>query len=176
MLSAVTAPNDIAHQFDVVADRLEETAQVVLDRLGIDLMQEGSGPGIGDIAITDLQDRLTGMQRNPGGYADWAMYERTSADAISAGAGAIVDAVRDGSLPPERAISEFRYACAEARWADIRAARPELNGLSNKDRDALVSSFQTRDRARLHQGRDEVLPKHLDQHGMIFLCSQLIMF
>lgn len=163
VLGAVTAPNDIADRFDVAADRLETIARVVLDRLGIDLTQEGIGPGFGDIAVTALQDRLTGMQRNPGGYADWAMYESTSADAISAGAGAIVDAVRDGALPAERAISEFRYACAEARWADIRAARPELNGLSNKDRDALVSSFQSRDRARLHQGREEVLTRHLDQ-------------
>ena len=43
------------------------------------------------------------------------------------GAGGIVDAVSDGRVDPARAVQEFGYACAEARWNEARRARPDLD-------------------------------------------------
>ncbi len=160
-LGAVAREN--ADRLDQTADRVDAKVRIVMDRLGLDLAEDGSVADITGVPITNLQDRLTGMQRNPGGYADWAGFVRASAEAAGKGGGAIVEAVRTGKLPSERAVAEFLYACAEARWADIRAAQPDLNGLSNKDRSALVASFQARDRARLQEGRDAVLTRHMDQ-------------
>ena len=160
VLDSVNTPAEAADLFESAADHAAKKTQIVLDRLGIDLAQ---GKPLQELPVADLVDRLVGMQRNPGGYADWAAFQRTIADATAAGAGALVDAVINTTLSSERAIQEFCYACAEARWADIRAVRPELSKLSNKDRHALVESFQSRDRARLQQARDEVLGRHFDQ-------------
>lgn len=152
------------------ADRLSQrAAQVqakitaVFDRLGIDPAAAGFTPNIDDTALEAVNDRLLAMQRAPGGYADWATLQRTAAVTEAAGASAIVANVRDCSLDPTHAVTEFRYACAEARWADIRASRPELHGLASKDRHDLVRRFQSYDKARLRDARDDVLARHFDQ-------------
>jgi hypothetical protein len=156
-------PGGVADRAMQLVKRVQSTAAIVFDRLGIDVAQSGLGTDIVDAPVMDICDRLLSMQRNPGGYAEWATLERTASLAEEAGADAIVTAVRDGTLPPNTAATEFRYACAEARWADMRASKPDLHGIANKDRHALVRAFQARDKARLSDAKEDVLARHFEQ-------------
>lgn len=122
-------------------------------------LEERAGPE--DLAA--LQARLAGMAAALARYAEWADLARAAQVARDLGAGAVVDALAEGTLKPADAAREFAYACAEARWNAARRARPALNELPHLDRHDLVGLFRQLETERIETTKTLILSRHFDQ-------------
>ena len=162
-LGAVPNPSVAAR---ALLGRVQESrvkVEAPLARLRMDLAQAEIGAALDTADLAELRAALAQMAADLGRYGDWASLARSIALAGRHGAGAVVDAVADGRLEPDRAVQEFAYACAEARWNAARAARPELNSLPELDRHDLVRLFRDLESDRIETAKTLILSRHFDQ-------------
>ncbi len=162
-LAALPDPAAAARDLDDCTANARRALAAPLDRLAIDLAEAGPGPALDDAPLAALSDRLDRIAADPARYGDWALWRRSIDDAASAGAGAVVQALRKGSLSADAAADAFAYACAEARWAAARRHRPDLDALATLDRHDLVRRFGDLERARIDAARALILARHAER-------------
>ncbi|WP_374393417.1 DUF3320 domain-containing protein [Tabrizicola sp.] len=164
VLSALVAADVPARAaLAALARNAEEQAGKPIARLKLSLEQAEFVPDLRGVDIGELAAAFEDMRTESWSYADWAALARATAQMVEAGAGDVVDAVGDGRVDPDKAVDEFTYACAEARWNAARAARPELGRLAGLDRHELVRLFQEKERSRLNDAQALILARHFAQ-------------
>ena len=162
-LAATKSPSDLARALDTQTRDCEEKAAKPIARLKLNLEQAELGPDLRTTDLADLVASFDEMRWESGSYSDWAALARATAQTVEAGAGDVIDAVADGRVQPEKAVHEFTYGCAEARWNAARQAEPELGRLSGLDRHELVRMFQQKERTRLNDAQSLILARHFAQ-------------
>jgi hypothetical protein len=139
---------------------LETSLAAVVERL--DYAPPG-GAAVADVPLNEWHGRLSAMKAAGDRYAEWGRFQMLAGQLEAAGLSSLLDALDDGTLPPERAVDEFLYASAEARWAAARAARPALDDLRHVDRDALVDRFRSLDTAQMEETRRLLRALHAER-------------
>jgi len=132
----------------------------VRERLGLDAGPKSNMEGQ---SLPALRERFARMSNELGRYAEWVALARKGQVLSAAGLTFLVEGLESGHLPPERAIDEFRYAVAEARWSHARSMLPELDEIGQLNRHELVQKFRELDRARTFDVQTLILAKHLEQ-------------
>ena len=162
-LIATKSPSQQAQSLATQARDAQEKAARPIARLNLDLVQAEFAAELCDADLADLATAFDEMRSESWSYSDWAALARATAQTVEAGAGDIVDAIADGRVAPEKAVDEFTYACAEARWNAARQAQPEFGRLAGVDRHELVRMFQQKERARLNDAQALILARHFAQ-------------
>ena len=103
------------------------------------------------------------MRDGIGRYGEWSRLSALSARLEADGLAPLLALLDEGVIGPEKAVDEFLYASAEARWETARTALPDLDGLAHLDRHALVETFRGLEEARMEETRRLVRAKHLAQ-------------
>lgn len=122
-------------------------------------------PG-GDLRATPLDDlagRFGAMAISSDRYAGWAQLERLRRKVKDAGLGELVDRLDRGDLGPTDAVTELRFARAEALWRVALEGSPALRDLSSINRHEIVTNFTELERNRLKENVAGVLAGHLAQ-------------
>lgn len=166
VITALAALPDSASQAEALRALVEEVrtqVEVPLSLLGLDLSQAGLAPDLQRSLLPSLKDVFAEMRAAMHRYVEWNDLVSAMALTVEAGAGAIVEAVAAGRLAPSRAIDDFAYACAEARWTAARRARPGLDRLVALDRHGLVKVFRDLEKERLQIAQTLILAKHYEQ-------------
>jgi len=155
-LSSVTASLSEARQ------QFAQTTAVATQMLDLD---PASLPG-GSLVHADLDalhGRFEAMARSRDRYATWAQIERLRRSLEEEGFGELADRQRDGSLDAGTAVTELRFARAEALWRLARDRSPVLQELSGTNRHEVVGRFVNLERQRLRENVASVLASHLAQ-------------
>lgn len=162
-LKAYSDPKAVA---GMLADQIEACRGAVsapIDRLGLDLAQAQLPSDLSQVRLMELRAMFADMAANTARYGEWSQLAAAIRTAIERGAAAVVDGVIDGRIDKERAVEEYLYGCAEARWNAARAARPELNRLPQLDRHDLVHLFRKLEKDRIEATKTLILSRHFDQ-------------
>lgn len=162
-LAAVPQPGKVAVALAAQGAACRAAVQAVADRLALDLAQAGLGGSVDTAPLAEIRAAFGQMAADPSCYGDWAGLARAIRAAVAAGAGDVVSAVDDGRVEPERAGTEFAYACAEARWTAARNALPDLNQLPQLDRHDLVRLFRDLEKDRIETAKTLILSRHFEQ-------------
>jgi hypothetical protein len=162
-LVAIPEPAEVAKALQIQVNEAQRLAEKPLKRLGLNLPEAGLGPDLQRSPLPGLLSGIARMREATFRYVEWADLARAMLATREARAGGIVDAVVGGRLAPAQAESEFAYACALARWAAARKARPELNRLIDLDRHELVKVFRELEKERLQITQTLILAKHYEQ-------------
>ena len=168
-ITAETAQQLAAHHQDgaelgaelaELVQRAESATQTVIDRLQLDA---NDAKDLDARNLPNLRDRFGRMRASLDRYDEWKTYRYNADELKSADLSSLLDALESGQLPGARAVDEFRYALAEARWAHAREVRPELNELVRTDRHQLVRNFCALDKQRFSDVQKLILAQHLGQ-------------
>lgn len=162
-LAQAAASNDAAISLRNLARDATAKVEKPIDRLNLDLAAAELEPQLQDVDLADLAAAFAEMRAESWSYADWATLARATAQTVDVGAGHLIDAIADGRIDPARAVDEFIYACAEARWNTALVVRPELWQLAGLDRHELVRLFQIKERTRLSDAQSLILGRHFAQ-------------
>lgn len=160
---ALPDPVEASRTLSVQVTACREIVSTPLTRLKIKLAQADLGANPDTASLSEVRAAFAQMADNSSRYGDWAGLMRAIETAKAAGAGAVLDAVADGRVEPNRACDEFAYACAEARWTAARSARPDLNLLPQLDRHDLVSLFRELEKNRIESAKTLILSRHFEQ-------------
>jgi hypothetical protein len=134
-----------------------------LGRLSYDLSSVGLGHSVGAVPLLALRDRLARMRDQLDRYGEWAHLAHCIGVLHQAKLGPLIDAVTEGAVKPEHAVSEFAYACAEARWQHARGCRPGLADLRTLNRHELVEVFRGLENDRMEDVQQLILSRHFEQ-------------
>lgn len=137
-----------------------DAASKTIDRLSLSSADPGD---LETRSLTEQWARYSNMRENIERYEEWGQLCHGAKTLGDVGLDALVGNIDSHQLPPERAVDEFLYASAEARWKRALAACPSLNGLRNINRHDLVTAFRTLERERLSDNKILILAKHLEQ-------------
>ena len=162
-----SADAESLERISAAADR-EAELSAALDGLGLVLdplvaRLEIKWPEGDDISLKMLVQRTDAMCVALDRFGEWARLTHLSAELQSSGLGSLVAMLDAGELLPEKAVDEFLYATAEARWETARNLFPGLDELAYLDRHALVEAFRGLEVERLAETRRLVRAKHLAQ-------------
>ena len=113
--------------------------------------------------LDELAGRFGAMAISSERYSAWAQLERLRRRIEERGLGELTDRVRSGELDVAAAVTELRFARAEALWRVALERSPTLRGLSSTKRHEAVSRFGTLERQRLRDNVAGVLAGHLSQ-------------
>jgi hypothetical protein len=141
----------------------QKAFQRLLDRLKIDLAEAGLPGGLEETEVDHLVSYLSAMQLNLEKYSDWVEFCNTQTELIECGAGAIKEQIASAALPADEAVSEFLYACADARWKEARLIYPELNQLPHLKRHELVQEFRNLEKSKIAGAKSLILQRHFQQ-------------
>ncbi|MCK0169579.1 DUF3320 domain-containing protein [Aliiroseovarius sp. S1123] len=156
-------PLDLAAQLETGISAAEIAAKAVVDRFDLELDIFDAGPGLVEVPLDAFAEKSRTMSAGLQRYPEWSELVHQRRRAIEAGGTTVVEAVLSGELDPTRAVTEFRYACAEAAWNEARKMRRELDELAHVDRHELVTTFRALDKSRFDEMRDQVLSRHYAQ-------------
>ena len=162
-LAALPQPESTAAALEILHAAAAARIDTPLRRLTLRLAEAGLGQTRDLAPLAPLADRFAQMRADMGRYDQWASLQRAMAEVGARGAGAIVTAVAEGRLDGARAVPEFLFACAEARWTRARQMRPGLDALSAMDRHGLVTLFRTLEKERLGAAQALILAQHFQQ-------------
>lgn len=138
-------------------DGLASVLNPLVVRLAIN-WPEGDG-----ISLETLAKRIDAMRVALDRFGEWARLTHLSGELETSGLGSLITMLDVGKISPDKAVDEFLYATAEARWEAARAALPGMDELAYLDRHALVEAFRGLEAARLDETRLLVRSKHLAQ-------------
>ena len=144
-------------------EQVQVSCNAPIDRLCLDLSQAVVASDLEDAPLVKLSSAFTQMNTNLPRYNDWANRAQAIKLTRRRGAGSIVEAILAGRLEPNKAKTEFTYACAEARWNAVRKARPKLKELPEIDRDDLVHLFRRHETERIEAVKNLILSRHFKQ-------------
>lgn len=122
-----------------------------------------SGGSLSEADLDALHGRFGAMARSSDRYATWAQIERLRRTLAEEGLGELAERQRDGSLDAQSAVTELRFARAEALWRLAHSRSPVLQELSGTKRHEVVGRFAELERQRLRENVAGVLASHLAQ-------------
>jgi hypothetical protein len=125
--------------------------------------QSLEGRSLNSTELDDLATKFAGMGSSSQRYSSWAQMERLRHKMEEQGLGELTDRIRSGALDAQGAVTELRFARAEALWRLALERSPTLRELSATKRHELVASFASLERKRLSQNVAGVLAQHLAQ-------------
>lgn len=122
-----------------------------------------SGGDLRSATLDELAGRFGAMATSSDRYAAWAQLERLRRKVEAAGLGELTDRIRSGDLDVRDAVTELRFARAEALWRVALERSPALREISAIKRHEIVSNFSALERRRLKENVAGVLAGHLAQ-------------
>lgn len=143
-------------------ERFEQTTETATRILDLDPMALPGG-ALNNADLDALHDKFEAMARSSDRYATWAQLERLRRSLAEEGLGELTDRVRAGTLDARTAVTELRFARAEALWRLALERQPVLQGLSSTKRHEVVRRFANLERQRLKDNVAGVLAIHLAQ-------------
>ncbi|MCA8930017.1 MAG: DUF3320 domain-containing protein, partial [Alphaproteobacteria bacterium] len=156
-------PLDLAAELEQGIGAVETAVKAVVDRFELDLSIFGDPSGVTGAPLGAFAEKALAMNAGLQRYPEWSELIHQRQRAIDAGGASVVEAVLSGMLDPARAVTEFKYASAEAAWNEARKTRRELDELAHVDRHELVTTFRALDKSRFEEMRDQVLSRHYAQ-------------
>ncbi|MBT2131034.1 DUF3320 domain-containing protein [Aliiroseovarius lamellibrachiae] len=163
-LSLSSSIDKNGEQLRKAAAKVNDLLRIPLDRLKFDLEQISEYWDDTDhVDLEQILRRFKRIEADHGRYSEWTALANSTQTLVDRGAGDLVTAVNDGRVETKNAEDEFLYACAEARWAEARRLKPELEGLAELDRSDLVAAFSSLDRKRIEDARSLILARHSEQ-------------
>lgn len=139
-----------------------QSAQEIMRSLELDLEVFGH-ESLVSVDLDDLSERFAAMLAGKDRYAAWGQLVRLKDQLQSAGLDEIVQGLREGSFNSRTAITEFRFARAEAQWRAVLEQWPQLQSIASENRHDLVSTFAELDRRKLKDNVSQILASHLGQ-------------
>lgn len=158
-------PDELASLTQAFADaevNFQKSAESVVRMLDLD---PTSLPG-GDLkasSLDELAGRFGAMAISSDRYAAWAQLENLRHEVEDRGLGELTDRIRSGDLDVAAAVTELRFARAEALWRVALEHSPALRGLSSTKRHEIVTNFTSLERSQLKENVAGVLAGHLSQ-------------
>lgn len=113
------------------------------------------------LSLRETLEHLRLLQIHLKDYVSWSSSARTRAKMIDLGLESIVTEMHVGTLQPDAAAIELRFARAEKLWAEARSLNPLLQELDGVDRHELVKTFATLERSHLRDNVTHIRNKHL---------------
>ncbi|MFM7345782.1 MAG: DUF3320 domain-containing protein [Tagaea sp.] len=150
--------NDILDALASSIETAKSTAAAVSSRL---VFEDAGDPGNAEIAAT--RRRYAELREGLGRYPEWVAFVSAAKAMADMGLEELLEAIEEGRVSMPRALDEFQYSLAEARWNAARRALPELDRLGALDRHALVEAFKSLEWERFRDVRTSIRSKHLDQ-------------
>ena len=157
-LCEVAQVKQVKAELSDALDAVVEVLEALEQHLSIRWPEEPEGK---DTPLQTLARRINAMQMGLDRFEEWAHLSDLAARLEQDGLADLVGMLDAGELTPDRAVDEFRYATAEARWEAARAVLPE--DLARLDRHALVATFRELEAAWLEETRRLVRARHLAQ-------------
>lgn len=139
-----------------------QSAQEIVSSLDFDLKVFGQ-ENLVSVDLDDLSERFAAMLAGKDRYAAWGQLVRLKGQLQSAGLDEIVQGLREGSFNSQTAITELRFARAEAQWRAVLEQWPQLQSIASENRHDLVSTFAELDRRKLKDNVSQILASHLGQ-------------
>jgi hypothetical protein len=115
------------------------------------------------IPVSELAERFELMAANIDHYAQWAQLARLRRELSDKNLGDVVARIDGRELSGDAAVTEFRFARAEALWRQAIDESKVLRDMALEERHALVSSFAQLERERLKDNVTSILAAHLAQ-------------
>ena len=162
-LVEVPKPDEALSAILAAVVELRESAEKPISRLELELNLAYSNPTIDSTELLELRGAFADMASDLSRYQEWVDLAQSMQAVEHYGAGRVLNAVIKDRLPPSRAVEEFSYACAEARWNAARVARPELNALPQINRHDLVKLFGELEKDRIETAKTLILSRHFEQ-------------
>lgn len=154
-------------QLDVLTAEVEKVApasQRLLEQacsaLSLDMTQWTTG-NVPKVSLRETVEQLRLLQFHLKDYISWASSARARAKMIDLGLESIVLEMHAGTLLPDAAAVELRFARAERLWAEARSLHPLLQELDGVDRHELVKTFAALERSHLRDNVTHIRNKHL---------------
>jgi Protein of unknown function (DUF4011)/REase_MTES_1575/Protein of unknown function (DUF3320)/AAA domain len=145
-------------------DKVGDLLSIPINRLNLDLEQISTRlDGLQNVDLESLMRRFKRMEVDHGKYSDWTSLANATRTLAEKGAGELVSAINNDRIDTQCAKDEFLYACAEARWAEARRLKPEIEGLANLDRSDLVAAFRSLEKKRIEDAQSLILARHSEQ-------------
>jgi hypothetical protein len=113
--------------------------------------------------LDELAGMFNAMAVSSDRYTNWAKLGRLRKKIEAHGLGELTDRIRADALDVVDAITELRFARAEALWNVALGRHPVLRELSATKRHEIVSSFVSLERSQLKDNVEGILAKHLSQ-------------
>jgi hypothetical protein len=165
LTSLGSRPDELSRLTHCLSDArtaFRETVAAVVQLLDLD---PKTLPG-NSIEATDLDvlcTRLEAMSLGSDRYSTWAEMERIRHKIEGRGLGELTDRIQAGEMDGAAAVTELRFARAEALWRTTLERSAILREMSATKRHEIVASFVALERDRLKRNVDGVLARHLAQ-------------
>lgn len=152
----------IRTQLQELADKARTLANDAFSRLQLN-PSAFAAADIGAVPLRPMADRFSLMSASIDEYGQWAKIARLKRELTRNNLADLVARVDDRELNGNAAVTEFRFARAEALWREAIAQSEPLRALALEQRHALVSSFAELERQRLKDNVTSILARHLAQ-------------
>ena len=115
------------------------------------------------VPLPELENRLRLMSASTGEYGQWAKVARLRRRLTDQDLEPLVHRIDVHELSGDEAVTEFRFARAEALWRLAISESEALRNLALEQRHALVANFVELERQRLKENVTDILAGHLAQ-------------
>ena len=144
------------------AEKCRAAAMEVIEQVGLDT-RGAFGCEVDDTPLEALSGAFGGMRGAQGQYADWKALAGAREDFAASAAAPLMAALDSGVSTVEEVSSEFKFACAEARWNAALKVRPEIRALENVDRREVVREFRSLESLHIKATKAKILKDHEGQ-------------
>lgn len=164
---ALVGRPDLLNSFRTRLAQDETTARAALESifrwLDLDVAGAFSVSSIEEVGLSELGARVNDWTAATARYREWCEIDDADRTLRSFGLAQLADSIAAGSLTPQDAIEELRYARAEVLWQAARERNPRLTRLQATDRTALVETFRRLESERLLSVAALVRARHAAQ-------------
>jgi hypothetical protein len=157
--------DDVARLLRSLADAGSEFGKAADAAIRMLDLDQAKLPG-GSIRAGDLEELGARFELLAGSgerYATWGRLQRLRRRLEEQGLGTLIERLNKGDLDADQAVTELRFARAEALWRAARDQHPVLREISATNRHDIVASFAALERQRLKENVAGVLAGHLAQ-------------
>ena len=134
----------------------------LLETLDMDVQVFGAEQ-LNPAPLQAIARRLKRMEELVDRYNEWSQIQRCRIELRDSGLSELDSLMDKGELDAVKAVTEFRYARAEALWKLALETVPALDGLDGVNRHSLVEKFAKLERNRLKENVDLIRVAHLSQ-------------
>ena len=161
LLALVSSDPNAGAELARTSRAVRQAAEKTEQRLAISLIDGGAA--CGGQPLDRIENRLRKMRSDIHRYPEWVHYQKCRNLLLEDKMGDLVDLLEKRLVNSDRAVEEFQYATAEARWNRAQIQIPLLRELAGIDRHQLAETFQKLDRERSGDVRRQILSGHLGQ-------------
>lgn len=115
------------------------------------------------VSLHELTARFKRMEEHVDRYSEWSQIQRNKIALNEAGLDELDFLMESGALNTQEAVTEFRFARAEALWKLAIETNPALDGMDGVNRHEIVKKFASLERTRLKDNVASILAGHLAQ-------------